>query len=228
MVFFAASKAPAQYGEMMLEEVRAVAATRLSVDEYLSDFWSYFSDSTDAFIKLERRQTFREPDDPSWRALDEVADIMGVGRSTVLDWSRKYREGGLAALSTKFASGRPTVLSDEQMLELRTLLIGSDPRQFSLGLALWTRSLVGELIKQRFKKTLSDVTVGRILKKLGMSPQRPLYRAYQQDPKKVQVWKQETYPRIRAEAAECGGVVLFADEASVRTDYHAGTTWGAI
>lgn len=164
----------------------------------------------------------------SGRKIDEVTEIMGVGRSTVLDWWRKYREGGLAALSTKFASGRPTVLTDEQMLELRTLLIGSDPRQFSLGFALWTRALVGELIRQRFKKTLSDVTVGRILKKLGMSPQRPLYRAYQQDPEKVRVWKQEVYPRIRAEAAECGGVVLFADEAAIRTDYHAGTTWGAI
>jgi transposase len=164
----------------------------------------------------------------SGRKVDEVAEIMGIGRSTVLDWWRKYREGGLAALSTKFASGRPTVLTDEQLLELRVLLIGSDPRQFSLGFALWTRSLVGELIKQRFKKTLSAVTVGRILKKLGMSPQRPIYRAYQQDPVKVSVWKQETYPRIRAEAAECDGVVLFADEAAVRTDYHAGTTWGAI
>lgn len=120
------------------------------------------------------------------------------------------------------------MLTDEQMLELRALLIGSDPRQFSLGFALWTRSLVGELIRQHFKKTLSVVTVGRILKKLGMSPQRPLYRAYQQDPEKVRVWKQETYPRIRAEASECDGVVLFADEAAIRTDYHAGTTWGAI
>jgi transposase len=164
----------------------------------------------------------------SGRKIDEVADIMNVGRSTVLDWWRKYREGGLAALSTKFASGRPTVLTDQQMLELRVLLIGSDPRQFSLGFALWTRSLVSELIKQRFRVTLSEVTIGRILKKLGMSPQRPLYRAYQQDPERVRVWKQETYPRIRAEAAECEGVVLFADEAAVRTDFHAGTTWGAI
>ncbi|GAB3958749.1 hypothetical protein GCM10029978_004330 [Actinoallomurus acanthiterrae] len=55
---------------MVIEEVHSNTAARLSVDEYLSDFWPYFSSSTDAFIKLERRQTFREPDDPSWRALD--------------------------------------------------------------------------------------------------------------------------------------------------------------
>ena len=36
---------------------------------------------------------------------DEIAEIMNVGRPTVFEWQRKYREGGLAALSTKFASG---------------------------------------------------------------------------------------------------------------------------
>ena len=137
----------------------------------------------------------------SGRKIDEVAEILGVGRSTVLEWWRKYREGGLAALSTKFASGRPTSLSDRQMMELRALLLGSDPRQHSFGVALWTRSLVAELIRLRFGRTLSEVTVGRILKKLGMSVQRPLYRAYQQDPGRVRAWKEEIYPKIRAEAA---------------------------
>lgn len=164
----------------------------------------------------------------SGRTFDEVADILGVGRRTVLEWWRWYREGGLAALSTKFASGRPTTLNDRQMLELRTLLLGGDPRQYSLGFALWTRALVGELIRQRFKVTLSDVTVGRILKKLGMSVQRPLHRAYQQNPEMVREWKEVIYPRIRKEAAEAGAVVLFADEAAVRTDFHSGTTWAPI
>jgi Transposase and inactivated derivatives len=164
----------------------------------------------------------------SGRKIDEVVEIMGVGRRTVLEWWQKYREGGLAALSTKFASGRPTTLDDRQMLELRALLLGSDPRQHSLGFALWTRSLVAELIWVRFNRRLSEVTVGRILKKLGMSPQRPVYRANQQDPERVRIWKEEVYPKIRKEAAECGAVVLFADEAAVRTDFHAGTTWGAV
>jgi transposase len=164
----------------------------------------------------------------SGETFDEVAEKLNVSRRSVLEWSRQYREGGLAALSTKFASGRPTTLSDRQMLELRALLLGSDPRQHSFGMALWTRALVAELIRRRYNVKLSLVTVGRILKKLGMSVQRPLYRAYEQDPERVRLWKQETYPQIRKEAAECGAVVLFADEAAVRTDFHAGTTWGQI
>jgi transposase len=164
----------------------------------------------------------------SGRKIDEVVDIMGVGRRTVLEWWEKYRRGGLAELSTKFASGRPTVLSDRQMLEIRAIIIGADPRQLSFGTALWTRGMVAELIRRRFRINLSMVTVGRILKKLGMSPQRPLYRAYQQNPEKVREWKENTYPEIRKEAARRGAVIFFADEASVRTDFHAGTTWGLV
>ena len=119
-------------------------------------------------------------------------------------------------------------MSDRQMLELRAIIVGTDPRQLSFGLALWTRGIIRELIRRRFGITLSQVTVGRILKKLGMSPQRPLYRAYQQNPERVREWKEKTYPEIRKEAAERGAVIFFADEAGVRTDFHSGTTWAPI
>lgn len=157
-----------------------------------------------------------------------VADILDVSRSSVFDWQKKYREGGLAALSTKFASGRPTVLSDQQMMRLYSMIVGKDPRQYSFGFALWTRKLVADLIRQKFGVQLSLPTIGRILKKLGLSAQRPLYRAYQQDPEKVQEWKEQTYPAIRAEATKIGATIFFADEAGIRTDHHAGTTWAPI
>lgn len=162
------------------------------------------------------------------KSAELVAEVLGVGRSSVFEWQRKYRVGGLAALSTKFASGRPTVLSDRQMVRLYSLVVGSDPRQLSLGMALWTRRLVRELIRQQFGVTLSLPTVGRVLKKLGLSPQRPLYRAYQQDPDRVHTWKTVTFPKIRAEAARVGATILFADEATVRTDHHGGRTWAPV
>ncbi len=164
----------------------------------------------------------------SGKSPELVAGILGVSRASVFSWQKKYRESGLAGLSTKFASGRPTVLSDKQMMKLYSLIAGNDPRQLSFGAALWTRKLIRELIRRQFGVTLSLPTVGRILRKLGMSPQRPLYRAYQRDPEKVRRWQQETYPRIRAAAAEAGAVIFFADEAGVRTDHHGGTTWAPV
>lgn len=159
---------------------------------------------------------------------DRIAVIMNVSRSSVFDWIAKYREGGLASISTKFASGRPTVLDDSEMVRLYTMINGKDPRTYSFGMALWTRALIRDLIKKTFAKDVSLVTVGRILKKLGMSPQRPLYRSWKQDPQRVEKWKREEYPAIKARAAAVGATILFADEASVRTDYHAGTTWAPV
>jgi transposase len=130
----------------------------------------------------------------SKRTFDEVAEIMGVGRSTVLEWWRNYRREGPDALSTKEASGRPSSLPDYQMQELRVLIAESDPSQHGYGVALWTREIIADLIKRRFRVTVSAVTVGRTLNRLGFSPQRPLYRAFQQDLEKAGKWKSETYP----------------------------------
>jgi len=59
---------------------------------------------------------------------DRIAEILNVGRSSVFGWISRYREGGLASISTKFASGRPTVLDDSEMIRLFTMINGKDPR----------------------------------------------------------------------------------------------------
>jgi hypothetical protein len=63
---------------------------------------------------------------------------------------------------------------------------------------------------------------------MGLSPQRPLYRAYQRDPERVDEWKKVIYPKIRTLAAEEGASIFFEDEAGLRTDHHAGTTWSPV
>ena len=85
-----------------------------------------------------------------------------------------------------------------------------------------------DLIRREFGVALSEVSVGRLLRMMGLSPQRPLHRAYEQDPEAVQRWKSEQFPAIRAEATTAGASIYFADEAGVRSDYHSGTTWAPV
>lgn len=155
-----------------------------------------------------------------------VAETLGLARSTVYSWWAQYRAGGAEALRAKPVPGRPTKLTAAQMARVAELVAGKDPRQLRFEFALWTRDMVRELISREFGAQLSVGGVGRLLRRLGLTPQRPLHRAYQQDPEAVERWKAVEYPRIRAMAAKAGGVVYFADEASVRSDYHSGTTWG--
>jgi transposase len=159
---------------------------------------------------------------------EEVAAALGMTRAAVYGWLARYREGGLAALRAKPVPGRPPTLSGAQLARLYGLVVGNDPRQLQFAFALWTRAIIRELIRREFDVRLSEVSVGRLLRKLGLSPQRPLYRAYQQNPEVVARWKAETYPQLRAQAAQAGATIYFADEAGVRSDYHAGTTWAPV
>jgi transposase len=159
---------------------------------------------------------------------EDVAAALGMTRAAVYGWLAKYREGGLDALRAKPVPGRPPTLSGAQLARLYGLVVGNDPRQLRFTFALWTRAMIRELIRREFDAHLSEVSVGRLLRKLGLSPQRPLYRAYQQNPQAVVRWKAETYPQLRREAASVGATIYFADEAGVRSDYHAGTTWAPV
>jgi transposase len=162
---------------------------------------------------------------------EDIAAALGMTRAAVYAWLAKYREGGLDALRAKPVPGRPPKLSGAQIARLYGLVVGTDPRQLRFVFALWTRAMVRELVRREFGVRLSEPSVGRLLRKLRLSPQRPLYRAWQQHPEAVARWKAEIYPTIRAQAAEVGATIWFADEADeagVRSDYHAGTTWAPV
>jgi hypothetical protein len=108
---------------------------------------------------------------------------------------------------------------------LYTLITGADPRQLKFAFAVWTRDMVRELIRREFRVSLSAVSVGRaLLRTLGLSPHRPLWRAWQADPDAVQRWSDEEFPAIRKQAKADGATIYFGDEAGIRSPYHAGTT----
>jgi transposase len=99
-------------------------------------------------------------------------------------------------------------------------------QQLNFPFALWTAAMVQALIAERFKVRLSHSSVCRLLHQLGLSAQRPLWRAYQQNPEAVRQWLETDYPAIRRRARREGAQIFFADEAAVRSDCHSGTTWG--
>lgn len=159
---------------------------------------------------------------------ESVALALGMHRKTVYGWVATYNEGGWAALKARPVPGRAPKLTDQQLGELYALVAGNDPRQLQFEFALWTREMVRELIKRRFGVSLAVTSVGRILRGLGMSAQKPLWRAYQADPEAVERWKREEYPDIAKLAKKRKATIYFADEASVRSDYHRGTTWAPV
>ena len=87
--------------------------------------------------------------------------------------------------------------------------------------------MVGELIQKKFGVGLGLTAVGELLAKLGLTPQKPLQRAYQRDPEAIEKWQRETYPAIARQAKAQGAEVFFWDESGFRADTVHGKTWGA-
>jgi len=157
-----------------------------------------------------------------------IIRALGFSRPRIYEWIAKYRDGGLDALRAKPIPGRPSKLSGAQVRWIYRTIAHKNPLQLKFEFALWTCGMVRQLLRQRFGVRLSEVSVGRLLRKLGLSPQKPLRRAYQQDPVQVAQWLTEEYPKIQAQAKACGARIFFADEAGVRSDHHAGRTWAPV
>src|ERR1019366_44871 len=155
-----------------------------------------------------------------------VIQVLGFTRSCIYTWLARYRAGGWSALKDRALKGRPLKIQPAQMKWVYQTVAGKSPLQFRFEFALWTREMIRSVLREQFQLTLSLASVGRLLKQLGLTCQRPLFRAIEQDPQRVRRWRQQDDPVIRQEARRCGAEIYFGDEAGVRSDCHAGTTWG--
>ena len=152
----------------------------------------------------------------------------GFSRQIIYKWLReaKGKGRGLRALRSRKATGRPRTLTAKQEQQLFRWINGKDPRQHGFDFGLWTRLVVRRLIADKFDANLGVTAVGKLLAKLGLTPQKPLKRAYERDPAAIEAWKNDTYPSIARQAKKRGAEIYFWDESGFRADVVQGTTWG--
>lgn len=126
----------------------------------------------------------------------EVAKLVGAPRQTVYRWLAVLREEGIDGLREMSKGGRPSLMTDEQVAELRELLLAG-PIASGYGTDLWTLKRVRLLIEKRFGIRYSDVNVWRILGAMGFSSQKPEKRAIERNEGAVAHWKKRTWPALK-------------------------------
>ena len=115
---------------------------------------------------------------------EKVIKVLGFHRSCIYAWLKLYKKGGYKALMSSKAKGPEPKINKREARKLIKWL-KKDPRQMHFDFGLWTLEMIQELINQKFKKHIHITTVSRLLDRIGFTHQKPLFRAWQQDPAKV-------------------------------------------
>ncbi|WP_229598103.1 helix-turn-helix domain-containing protein [Runella aurantiaca] len=141
-----------------------------------------------------RRRCF-ELKQVGWKQKD-IAFALGLTAGWVSQTLKKYREKGLDGLLARKPTGSPPKLSPEQLSQLATELnLGAVNHGFPNH--IWTRARVNEVIFKKFGVSYDLTQVGRLLKKLGWSLQKPVKKARQQNEAKVKQWQEETILELK-------------------------------
>ncbi len=137
-----------------------------------------------------------------------IAAALGITQGGVSRTLTKFKQQGEAALQYHKPTGAPPRLTQEQLAQLVEEL-NKGLQHHGFPGEIWTRKRVKAVIEQFFEVSYDVSQVGRILKKVGWSRQKPQKKARQQKPEAVQQWQDERLPELKKSAAGKSGNLVY-------------------
>ena len=126
----------------------------------------------------------------------EIARMLGVVRRSVRRWRASLEAKGTAGLAASPAPGRPPKLSPREQRRLQRLLLRG-PQAAGYPTELWTGARVANLIRREFGVRYHPNHMGRLLRSLGFSPQKPERRARERDEEAIRRWVKTQWARVK-------------------------------
>ena len=126
----------------------------------------------------------------------EVARQLGVDRRSVRRWRADHDQRGSAGLAAKPACGRPLKLDLPSREKLEDLLL-QGARALGYPTNLWTCPRVTQVIRRQFRIRYHVDHIGRLLRSMGWTPQKPERRARERDELEIQRWVKVEWPRVK-------------------------------
>lgn len=143
--------------------------------------------------------------------MEMIAEALGVTKGAVSQWCKAAREEGVEGLRTQPRPGYKK-LDDEQRQELKAILSTQSAEVYGFHGNVWNCSRIAQLIEMEFDVTYHPAHVSKIMKELGLTPQRPKKKKTRQDPKKVQQWWEERWPQLLRKAEKEERKIVWVDE----------------
>lgn len=158
----------------------------------------------------------------------QIAGFLGVHRVTIGSWVNAYEEKGTKGIELQKRGrrfGTKRTLSAEQEAFVRKTIRDKMPDQLKIPFALWNRRAIQTLINEQFHIKISIRSIGNYLDRWGFTPQKPLKRAYEQNPKKIQTWLEREYPTIQERAKAEDAEIHWSDETGISSESNYGRSY---
>ena len=154
----------------------------------------------------------------------EVSRATGVSWRSVHEWYLAWKDGGAEALKSSGKPGPQPKFSDAEVARIAAQL-----RRGALahGYAndLWVLPRVKRLVEEMYGRKVSASETWRLLRRIGWSTQKPARKARERDEDKIERWKNEEWPRIKAKARKEKRTVVFVDESGLSQKPAVKNTW---
>lgn len=109
---------------------------------------------------------------------------------------------------------------------LEATALDSTPEAHGYDPVLGTLNILVDLLKNRFWMAISAATVASHVHRLQPSCQTSVYRAFGQDPERVNCYLKEKFPKIQKSAEQLGADIGFEDESWIGASQRSGRTGG--
>jgi transposase len=157
--------------------------------------------------------------------ITEVASIYSVHRTTLHRWLVRYDEKSESGnLKRKPGSGRPRVMNKSHMTRLYKLIL-KPASKYGFETELWTCRRLIQVSKKIFKVNVSQPTMWRRLREMGLTYQKPKRKYTQADEKLRKKWITKELPRILEFTKEKRAILYFEDESNISLTAILGKTW---
>jgi transposase len=129
-------------------------------------------------------------------SLHEVGRRLGCAPISVKRWRDEHIKHGEKGLKSKPVPGRPPKLTKKQKSRLTKILLkGAINSGYNTD--IWTTSRIADIIYKKFDVIYHRDHIGRLMKSLGWSWQKPQKRALERDEEAIENWKREKWPQIK-------------------------------
>lgn len=163
------------------------------------------------------------------KSVTEIAELLGVHRSTVHRWVKDYVRFGLEGLEVGKSTGRPRKV-DSEVDEILLAATDKNPRDLGYPFTRWTAVNLAAHVAREAHVHVHPATLRRAMKRLGLRYKRPkLSLKHRQDRPARRRAKRARDKGIKKALDEPGDYVfLFQDECEIHLNPSLSYCWGPV